>query len=63
MGAIRKRDGYDWKFEAEEQQRRVARLEGALRSLLQATSDQVVLRPSQQEAWRAAERVLLKQYD
>ena len=33
MAAIRKRDGYDWKFEAEEQQRRVATLEAAIRDL------------------------------
>jgi hypothetical protein len=36
MAAIRKRDGYDWKFEAEEQQRRVAKLEAACDAALRA---------------------------
>lgn len=39
-------------------ERRIAELEAALTKLLQATSDQVVMRPSQQDAWRDAERVL-----
>lgn len=36
MAAIRKRDGYDWKFEAEEQQRRVAKLEAACEAAIRA---------------------------
>lgn len=39
---------------------RIADLEAALRSLLVATSNQVVMRPSEQEVWREAEAVLLK---
>lgn len=31
MAAIRKRDGYDWKFEAEERSREVAKLKAVIR--------------------------------
>lgn len=39
---------------------RIAELEAAMVNLLRATSSQVVMRPSERDAWRAAEAVMMK---